>query len=50
MEHLNGDYELQVHVSDYRAIKQELWSLGIINVWFKEGLDEGDNQGIKEDY
>lgn len=48
MEHLNGEYEVKVHVSDYRATKQEVWDLGSITVWFKEGLDEGNNQGIKE--
>jgi hypothetical protein len=50
MEHLNGEYEVKLHASDYRAIKQEVWDLGSINVWFKEGLDEGDNQGIHEEY
>lgn len=43
MEHINGDYEVQIHVSDYRATRQEVWDLGTISVWFKEGLDEGDN-------
>ena len=50
MEHLNGEYEIKVHVSDYRATKSEVWDLGTIKVWFKEGLDEGDNQGIKNEY
>lgn len=50
MEHLNGEYELKVHASDYRAIKQEVWDLGNLNIWFKEGQDEGDNLGIKDEY
>ena len=50
MEHLNGDYEIKLHVSDYRAIRSEVWDLGTIKVWFKEGLDEGDNLGIKNEY
>lgn len=50
MEHLNGEYDLKIHASDYRAIKQEVWDLGSITIWFKEGLDEGDNLGIKDDY
>lgn len=41
---------MQIHASDYRAEKGEIWNLGTINVWFKQGLDEGNNQGIKEDY
>jgi hypothetical protein len=43
MEHLNGEYNLELHASDYRAIKQEVWDLGTISVWFKQGLDEGNN-------
>lgn len=43
MEHLNGEYEVKLHASDYRAIKQEVWDLGTITVWFKEGQDEGNN-------
>jgi len=50
MEHLNGEYEVKVHASDYRAQRNEVWDLGTINVWFKEGLDEGNNQGVKEAY
>lgn len=50
MEHLNGEYEMKLHASDYRAIKQEVWDLGSLNVWFKEGQDEGDNLGIKDEY
>ena len=50
MEHLNGDYELSLHASDYRAEKSTSWELGKITVWFKQGLDTGSNQGIKEEY
>lgn len=50
MEHLNGDYEIKLHVSDYRAIRSEVWDLGTIKVWFKEGLDDGDNLGVKSEY
>lgn len=50
MEHLNGEYEIRLHVSDYRAVKQETWDLGTITVWFKEGQDEGDNLVIKDEY
>lgn len=51
MEHLNGEYEVKVHASDFRAQRTEVWDLGTITVWFKEGLDdEGNNQGVKEAY
>lgn len=35
MEHLNGDYSLELHASDYRAEKSIGWDLGKISVWFK---------------
>ena len=50
MEHLNGDYDIKIHASDYRAEKSEVWDLGTITVYFKQGLDEGNNQGVKEAY
>jgi hypothetical protein len=50
MEHLNGEYELTVHVGDYRADKNLVWNLGNINIWFKEGLDDVTNAGIKTEY
>jgi hypothetical protein len=50
MEHINGDYNLELHASDYRADKSQVWDLGKISVWFKQGQDEGNNQGIKEEY
>ena len=50
MEHLNGEYDLKIHASDFRAVKQEVWDLGSINLWFKEGQDEGDNLGVKDEY
>jgi len=50
MEHLNGDYDLTLHVADYRAEKSQAWDLGRIKIWFKEGLDEGQNTGIRTEY
>lgn len=43
MEHLNGEYDIQIHVGDYRATSNLVWDLGAINIWFKEGSDEGTN-------
>ncbi len=48
--HINGEYEIEVHVADSRAEKKEIWKLGSINVWFKEGQDDGSNVGIKKSY
>jgi hypothetical protein len=50
MEHLNGDYEMSIHVADYRADKKEVWNLGTITIWFKEGIEDGSNNGIKAEY
>lgn len=50
MEHLNGDYEMALHVADYRADKKQVWQLGNIRIWFKEGQDEGTNNGVKEEF
>jgi len=41
---------MKVFVSDSRAENKETWELGTIHVWFKNGLDEGNNQGIAEEY
>ena len=50
MEHLIGDYDMTIHVADYRADKKEVWDIGTIAIWFKQGLTEGNNQGIKSEY
>lgn len=50
MEHLNGEYEMAIHVADYRAEKSIVWNLGAITIWFKEGQDEGSNAGLKPEY
>jgi len=50
MEHLNGEYEMQVHIVDINADENIIWDLGIITIGFKEGLDEGNNLGIKSEY
>jgi len=48
--HLNGDYELSVHVADYRAETSLVYNLGDIKIWYKEGLDEGSNGGVRDEY
>jgi hypothetical protein len=50
MEHINGDYSMEIHAADYRADRPEVWDLGTIRIWFKEGADEGNNQGVKDEY
>lgn len=50
MEHLNGEYDMTLHVADYRADNRLVWDLGAVTIWFKEGLEEGNNVGIKPEY
>ena len=50
MDHINGDYQMQLHVADYRAEKSVVWDLGNIRIWYKEGQDEATNEGIREEY
>lgn len=49
-QHFNGDYDVQVHAADYRAESPLNWNLGQIKIWFKEGMEEGVNNGIRADY
>ena len=48
--HFNGDYDITVTAADYRADSPAKWDLGQIKIWFKEGLDEGSNNGVSADY
>lgn len=48
--HLNGDYDLIVTATDYRADAPAKWDLGQIKIWYKEGLDEGTNNGVRSEY
>jgi hypothetical protein len=50
MDHINGDYDMEVHVGDPRAEQRLVWQLGSIRIWFKEGSDEATNEGVKEEY
>ena len=50
MEHLIGTYDVMVHVADLHAIEAMTWKIGAIKLYFKEGEEEGDNQGIKIDF
>ena len=49
-EQINGDYNLQLHVSDPRADKPIKKKLGVFQINFNEGSQEGTNMGIREDY
>lgn len=42
MEHFNGEYTLDVHVSAPSS-KKLVWQLGALSIWFKEGQDSGTN-------
>lgn len=48
--HLNGEYDITVYASDYRASATQEWILGSIRVWYKEGHEEGSNSGIRSEY
>ena len=50
VDHINGVYDIEIHAADIRADSKHVWQVGSIQVWFRQGLDEGDNQGIKEAY
>jgi len=47
---LNGDYILSIHASDAFANNVVEWQIGAIKIWFKEGKDDGNNLGVKEQY
>ena len=49
-EHLNGNYAIEIFSADINAMKPDSWSLGILPIWFKNGLDEGSNNGIRSEY
>lgn len=48
MEHVNGDYSLSIIATDILARNTFKWELGELKLWFKEGLENGDNTGVKE--
>lgn len=49
--HVNGDYNLHVHVEDTRALAPFDFKLGTLHVDFSEGTTEnGSNIGVHEDY
>jgi len=50
MEHINGIYDIWVHISDHFASNKIEWPLGEIKLWFKQGLEEGNNHGIKDEF
>ena len=49
-QHFNGDYEISVHAADYRSDAPASWNLGTIKIWYKEGLEQGSNNGIQAIY
>lgn len=50
MDHINGDYDMEIHAADFRADQRQVWQLGSIRIWFREGSDEATNEGIREEY
>mmetsp|Transcript_34399 Transcript_34399/g.33603 ORF Transcript_34399/g.33603 Transcript_34399/m.33603 type:complete len:158 (+) Transcript_34399:1523-1996(+) len=39
-----------IHVSDSNAKGGVVWNIGKAKVWFKQGMDTGNNLGVKEEY
>jgi Oligosaccharyltransferase subunit Ribophorin II len=35
LQHFNGDYELSLHIADFRASNKGVWALGDAAIWFK---------------
>lgn len=50
MEHINGKYKVELRVSDIQADNTFVWQLGTVTLWFKEGVETGNNFGMKELY
>ena len=48
MEAINGVYNMKLMLSDSRASNSIEWDIGLINIWFKEGVQEGSNNGVLE--
>jgi len=47
---VNGKYSVKLVAIDPSAAGVEVWDLGTIDVWFKEGQAETNNQRMKANY
>lgn len=47
---VNGLYEVNLVALDQSAETEAVWPLGTLNVWFKEGQSDANNQRMNENY
>ena len=47
---VNGNYKVALLALDSSATAPEVWQLGTLNVWFKEGQSEANNQRMSASY
>lgn len=47
---MNGEYEITLVASDSRAYNPAKWVIGTVKTVFQNGLDEGSNMGVHDQY
>ena len=47
---VNGRFTVALVAADSSSAKVETWDLGTLNVWFKEGQVENNNQYLNKNY
>ena len=50
MDLVNGHYKVSLVALDANALETVVWDLGQLEVWFKEGLHDANNQRMHENY
>jgi len=50
MDLVNGHYKVSLVALDANALETVVWDLGRLEVWFKEGLHDANNQRMHENY
>ena len=47
---VNGMYKVSIVALDANALGMAVWDLGELDVWFKEGMHDTNNQRMNEVY
>ena len=50
MDLVNGNYRVSLVALDANAESIAEWDLGLLDVWFKEGMHDTNNQRMNENY
>ena len=50
MDLINGNYKVSLVAIDADAINMAVWDLGLLDVWFKEGSHDANNQHMNSNY